>query len=303
MKELKGLIVAMATPFDENEELDFAGVKPLCDKLIEDGADGIFCAGSMGECAALTVTERVEIALATVNAVAGRVPVVAGVGDVTTKAAVEAVKRLRGSGVDFISLVMPYYLRPSQEEMYAHVAAVIAASDIPVMAYNIPQNTGTDISAQMLGKLYRQDGLIGAKDSSGDLAKMQAFIEATGDDFAMICGSDPHILTSLTMGAKGAISAPANALTRISSAIYDLYMAGDMEGAKAAQADWDVFTSAIAATGSFPSTVKRATNHFTAPVGPARRPMLPICDKKFADALDEVKEVYAKYYPTRGLTL
>jgi 4-hydroxy-tetrahydrodipicolinate synthase len=198
-------------------------------------------------------------------------------------------------GIDALSVLSPIYWKTTQEEIYAHFCDIIEAAKLPVIAYNIPRNTGNNIDPDTIGRLYRNAGLAGAKDSSGSFENFSGYISSTGGDFLGIVGSDALILRGLEIGAQGAISAPSNMLTKVACAIYDRFVAGDLNGAQDAQKDWDTALNLLRDIGSFPACFKRAVNHFTAPVGIPRRPLRPADEGKFREILPALEEIRARY--------
>lgn len=295
MKELKGIIAAMATPMQADESLDIGKVKALVDKLIDGGVDGIFAAGTMGECPYLLMEEKLALAKATVAAVDGRVPVIVGTGAPTTREVTALGSRLKDSGADAISVVLPYYFKPSQEEIYAHYARILEKSPLPVMAYNIPQFTGTQLEAATAARLWRENGLVGIKDSSGNFDTIKSYIDATDRGFRVIVGADEWIFKGLTHGACGAISAPSNVLTNVIRTIWARFTAGDLAGAEAAQADWNRVTKLISTLGTFPGTVKRAMTRLTLDVGGPRAPILQGSEARLDEILPELLEIAGRY--------
>ncbi len=295
MKELKGIIIAMATPMRADESLDTGRIKALVDRLIADGADGIFASGTMGECPYLLMEEKLALAKATIAAVAGRVPVIIGTGAPTTREVAGLNSRLADSGADAVSVVLPYYFRLTQEEIYAHFAKILEKSPLPVMAYNIPHFTGTHMEAATAAKLWKENGLVGIKDSSGDFDTLKSYIDVADRSFSVIVGADEWICGGLEAGARGAISAPANVLTHVCRQIYARYTADDIAGAQAAQADWNRVTGLIKGIGTFPGTVKAAMARLALPVGNARMPILPADDARLEQVLPELMEIGEKY--------
>ena len=296
ISEIKGIITAMSTPFAGDESLNLDVVPQLVDKLIDDGIDGIFACGSMGEAFSLSFDEKVAMCKATAKAVNGRVPFIMGTSSNTTKEVIELNKRLEGEGADAISVLSPIYWQASQEEMYAHFSDIIDAAKVPIIAYNIPRNTVNNVAPETIGRLYKDKKLAGAKDSSGNFDNFSGYLKNTGDDFVGIVGSDALILKGLQIGGKGAISAPSNMLTKVVCAIYDRFMAGDIAGAQDAQKDWDDILEIIKGIGTFPACFKFAVNHFTAPVGIPRRPLRPGSAEKFDAIMPVLNDYRAKYY-------
>lgn len=293
--EIRGIIPAMATPMNADGSVDVGAVKALVDALICGGADGIFAAGSMGEAASLGFEDRMKVFRATVDAVGGRVPVLAGTGFVTTEETVRATRACEDLGVDAVSVISPFYWKLSQEDLFAHYAAVVEGTDLPVFAYNLPNNTGLNLAPETVGRLYRECGLRGAKDSSANWENTKGYMDCTGPDFNMLVGSDGLCLEGLKYGAWGSISAPANAYTYVMKAIYTHFCAGDLFGAQQAQDDWDAITRLLGTTGGFPGNYKLAVDRVTAHVGPPRLPVQPGDPAKLDAVMEAVEALAAKY--------
>ena len=257
--EIKGLIPAMATPMHADGSLNIEAIAPLANALIANGADGLFIAGSMGEAASLSLDERMEAVRATVRAVNGRVPVIAGTGFITTEETVRMTRLCENEGVAAVSVITPYYWKLSQKALYRHYAAVIQSTSIPVFAYNLPQNTGNNLDPETVGRLYRNEGLAGAKDSCAKWENTRAYMDETDEGFCMLVGEDSLCLEGLKYGSKGSISAPANICTHVMSSIYRRFVSGDIEGAQQAQEDWNRITKYLGSTGAFPGSFKLAT--------------------------------------------
>ncbi|MBR6767008.1 MAG: dihydrodipicolinate synthase family protein [Clostridia bacterium] len=293
--EIKGLIPAMATPMREDGSLNLDAIAPLADRLIESGADGLFVAGSMGEAASLSLEERLSAVKATVKAVNGRVPVLAGTGFPTTEETIRMTRMCENEGVAAVSVITPYYWKMSQDALYRHYASVISATTLPVFAYNLPQNTGNNLDPETVGRLYRQEGLAGAKDSCAKWENTKGYMDQTDSGFCMLEGEDSLCLEGLKYGSRGSISAPSNVCTHVMAAIYDRFTAGDIEGAQKAQEDWNRITAYLGTTGAFPGSYKLATSLLTSEVGPARLPVLPADMDKMQAVLPLVKEIAERY--------
>ena len=293
--EIKGLIPAMATPMHDDGSLNLDAVKPLVEKLLEGGAYGIFATGSMGEAASLSLEERMQVVRAAVKAADGRVPVLAGTGFVTTEETIRMTKQCEDEGVAAVSVITPCYWKLTQEAIYRHYAAVIHATTLPVFVYNLPNNSGNNVDPETVGKLYREEGLKGAKDSCAVWSNTKAYMDVTGDDFTMLVGEDTLCLDGLKYGAKGNISAPSNTFTYVMAAIYNRFVAGDIKGAEEAQEDWNRLLKLFGSIGSFPGNYKLTTSRLTSDVGMARLPVLPADEEKFNAILPAAKEIAAKY--------
>lgn len=239
--ELKGIITAMVTPFDENQEINSEVTKQLVNKLINGGVDGIFILGTNGEFHLLTEDEKVAFAKLVIDEVKKRVPVYVGTGGNSTREVIALSKKMEELGADALSVITPFFLVPTQEEVINHYKAVAEAVDIPIILYNIPKNTGLNLEASTVYELAKVKNIAGIKDSSGKLENIKSYIEATkGEDFSVLSGSDSLILKALKIGATGAIAATSNLLTELDVSIYQNFLKGDIEAAEKAQKDIDV---------------------------------------------------------------
>lgn len=238
-----------------------------------------------------------QVVRATVKAVDGRVPVLAGTGFVTTAETIRMTRMCEGEGVAAVSVITPSYWRMSQEALYRHYASVIHATTLPVFAYNLPQNTGNNLDPETVGKLYRQEGLAGAKDSCAVWENTKGYMDQVDDGFCMLVGEDTLCLEGLKYGSKGSISAPSNAYTYVMAAIYNRFVAGDLEGAQQAQDDWNFIIRRFNAVGAFPGLVQAHHQPPDQRRGPRRAPVLPADEAKLNELLPELEAVAAKYRP------
>lgn len=289
--DVKGIIVAMVTPFDQNQKIDFQATKQLVNKLIADGVYGVFILGTNGEFHLLNNQEKVEFAKCVIDEVAKRVPVYVGTGGNSTAEAIALSKQMEALGADALSVITPYFLVPSQEELIGHYKAVAAAVKIPIVLYNIPKNTGINIAIETVAELAKVDNIIGIKDSSGNIDNIEGYINASKDqDFSVLSGSDSLILKALKVGAKGAIAATANLLTKNDVAIYKNFINNQMEEAEAAQQKIEMLRSVLK-LATVPSVLKKSLVLSNMPVGPCR---LPVSEPK-AEVIPKIKEML-KYY-------
>lgn len=255
--EIKGIITAMVTPFDAEQNVDAAATKKLVEKLIQKGVDGIFILGTNGEFHVLSDDEKVEFAKIVIAAVDHRVPVYVGTGGNSTKQVMELSKRMEAAGADALSVITPFLVPVSQAELVAHYKRVAASVKLPIVLYNIPKNTGVNIAPESVKELAAVSNIIGIKDSSGDINNIEAYIKAgEGQDFYVLSGSDSLILKALKIGAVGAIAATSNLLTDIDVAIYQNFVKGNLEEAQKNQ-DAIEALRAVLKLGTVPSIIKR----------------------------------------------
>ncbi len=277
--EVKGIIPAMATPMRDSEEIDEAGTRELINYLVDSGVHGIFICGSQGESYALTEEEKKRIINIAVDEVNGRVPVYAGTGATTTKASIRLSKYAEDAGADAVTIVTPYFIRPSQNELYMHYRRIAESIDIPVLIYNNPGRTGVNLEAETVRRLAEIDNIVGIKDSSGDLTLTAQYIMECPKEFAVLAGRDSLILATLLYGGKGAVAATANVAPKLVVGIYESFMRGDLE--KARELQFKLLPLRLAFNlGTFPAVVKEAMNILKKPSGPARSPVSSLPEDK-----------------------
>jgi 4-hydroxy-tetrahydrodipicolinate synthase len=210
-----GSIPALVTPFAAGR-VNEAAFRDLVEWQIDEGSNGLVPCGTTGEGATLSDDEHRRVIEITVEVARGRVPVIAGCGSNNTAHAIELTKAAKSAGADAALHVPPYYNRPNQDGIYAHLSAV-AGLDIPVILYNVPARTITDISVETMAKLSRLPNVIGVKDATGNLARVSAQRQACGTEFTQLSGNDDMALGFNAMGGVGCISVSANVAPRLCS--------------------------------------------------------------------------------------
>jgi len=208
-----GSIPALVTPFAAGR-VEEAIFRDFVAWQIEQGSDGLVPCGTTGEAATLSDDEHRKVIEIAVEVSAGRVPVIAGCGSNDTARAVALTKSAKAAGADAALHVPPYYNRPNQDGIYAHLAAV-ADLDFPIVLYNVPSRTITDIAVETMGRLSRLPNVVGVKDATGNLARVSAQRQACGAEFVQISGNDDMALGFNAMGGVGCISVSANVAPRL----------------------------------------------------------------------------------------
>jgi 4-hydroxy-tetrahydrodipicolinate synthase len=222
---------AMVTPFDDRGELDLDAAVELAAWLVENGSDALVLAGTTGE--SPTLTESEELILFRTVREAVPVPVVAGAGSNSTATAVEQTRRATETGVDAILSVTPYYNRPSQAGLEAHFRAVAAATDLPVILYDIPARTGRKIATETILRLAHEvPNITGLKDAAGDPAETARLIAEAPSGFEVYSGDDPLTLPLLALGAVGVISVASHWVGRQMGEMIDAFHKGDVATAR-----------------------------------------------------------------------
>lgn len=230
---LKGMGVALITPFHKDKSIDFDSLARLLEYQIRSGIDYLVVLGTTAETATLTPDEQAQVRHFVAERVHGRVPMVLGLGGNNTMAIVEAVKTLDLSAFDAILSVVPYYNKPSQEGIYQHYKAIATASPLPVILYNVPGRTGVNMSPEVCLRLAREfENIVGVKEASGNIAQMDEIIKNKPSDFMVISGDDGITFPLITLGAVGVISVIGNAFPREFSRMVRLALNGDYAHAR-----------------------------------------------------------------------
>ncbi|MGH1505694.1 MAG: 4-hydroxy-tetrahydrodipicolinate synthase [Acidimicrobiales bacterium] len=283
------VLTAMVTPFGDDGRLDLDRAQALAKYLVANGNDGIVVAGTTGESATLTHDEQIEL----INAVRAAIPdhsLVAGAGSNDTAAAVELTERATESGADGILQVTPYYNRPNQAGIEAHFKATAAATDLPVIVYDIPVRTGRKIADDVLLRLLEVDNIVGIKDAAGDPAASSYVLRDAPADTELYSGDDSLTLPLLSIGACGVIGVATHWVGAEMSAMMEAFFGGDIAGARAHNATMlDSFAYETGDAAPNPIPTKALMNLIGVPVGPGRAPM----DQVPADQEAKAKAVLA----------
>ena len=273
MIKIKGIVSPIVTPMNEDEGINLEELRRQVDRQIEAGIHGIFPFGTNGEGYILSGDEKKLVLETVIDQVAGRVPVYAGTGCISTKETIEQCKMAEAAGADILSVITPSFAKASQRELIEHYAKVAeAVPNMPIVLYNIPMRTGNALEPATVVELAEIDNIVGAKDSSGDWDNLSAYIERTKDmDFAVLSGNDALILKALKAGAKGAIAGCANVYPKNMVGIYENWVAGNMEAAEECQGNVAALRACFK-YGNPNTVVKTAVNLLGYPVGKCRAP-------------------------------
>lgn len=273
MIKIKGIVSPIVTPMNEDENINLEELRRQVDRQIEAGIHGIFPFGTNGEGYILNGEEKKLVLETVIDQVAGRVPVYAGTGCISTKETIEQCKMAEAAGADILSVITPSFAKASQHELIEHYAKVAeAVPNMPIVLYNIPMRTGNALEPATVVELAEIDNIVGAKDSSGDWDNLSAYIERTKDmDFAVLSGNDALILKALKAGAKGAIAGCANVYPKNMVGIYENWVAGNMEAAEECQGNVAALRACFK-YGNPNTVVKTAVNLLGYSVGKCRAP-------------------------------
>ena len=230
---LKGMGVALITPFKEDESVDYEALGRLVDYQVQNGTDYLVVLGTTAETPTLTEEEKRNIIDLVVSHVRGRIPIVLGVGGNCTRNVVEQLKNGDFTGIDAILSVVPYYNKPSQEGIYQHYKAIANATKLPIILYNVPGRTGVNMTAETTLRIAREfENVVAVKEASGNITQMDDIIKNKPDRFNVISGDDGITFPLVTLGAIGVISVIGNAFPREFSRMVRLALAGDYDSAR-----------------------------------------------------------------------
>ena len=211
---LKGTTVAMVTPFTKEDEVDEAGMRENINYLIDRGVDGLLAAGTTGESATITHDEQRKMIDILVDEVNGKVKAIAGAGSNSSKEALGLVKYAENSGADAALVITPYYNKPQQHGLVEHYKMLEEKTDVPIIVYNVPSRTGTDIGVETIVEIAKFEKIVAIKEANPDLDKVSATIKRLQDedvqDFMVLSGNDNLTLPMISLGAMGVISVVAN---------------------------------------------------------------------------------------------
>jgi len=231
---LKGMGVALITPFKEDENVDYDALLRMVDYLVQNNADYLCVLGTTAETPTLSDSEKKKIKDTVVERVNGKVPILLGVGGNNTRAIVESLKNDDYTGVDAILSVVPYYNKPSQEGIYQHYKAISEATELPIVLYNVPGRTGVNMTAATTLRIARDfNNVIAIKEASGNITQMDDIIKNKPDRFDVISGDDGIAFPLITLGAIGVISVIGNAFPKEFSRMTRLALRGDYANALA----------------------------------------------------------------------
>ena len=231
MTIFRGAFVAIVTPFTDGR-VDEQALADLIEFHIANGTHGIVPCGTTGESATMSHDEHHRVVELTVKTVNGRVPVVAGSGSNSTAEAIDLTRHARQAGADGVLMVSPYYNKPSQEGLYQHYKAVAEAVDIPIILYNVPSRTSSNILPATVARLAGVDNIVGIKEASGDLNQISEVIRLCPDDFAVMSGDDFTSMPTVLLGATGVISVTSNVAPKDMAQMMDAALAGDLATAR-----------------------------------------------------------------------
>ncbi len=273
MAIFKGAGVAIVTPFNKNNEVDYDKLGQLIEFNIEEGTDAIIICGTTGEASTLTHDEHLECIRYTVEKVNKRVPVIAGTGSNCTDTAMFLSKEAQDHGADGLLVVTPYYNKATQKGLIGHYKAIADAVDIPIIMYNVPGRTGCNMLPQTVATLVKEvKNIVGIKEASANLTQVTEIMHLTDGNIDLYSGCDEIIVPTLSVGGSGVISVVSNVAPRKTRDIVAKFLDGDLKGSLEIQLELIPLINALFSEVN-PIPVKKALNLMGFDVGSVRMPL------------------------------
>lgn len=272
MKDFGRVLTAMVTPFHADGSVNYEGAAELARHLIENGSDGLVVAGSTGEAATMTADEKLKLFKVVLDAVGDRATVIAGTGSNDTMASVAFTQAAEKVGVHGALVVGPYYNKPTQEGFYQHFKTIAEATSLPIMLYNVPGRTASNIAPETVARLAEIPNIVAIKEASGNVEQATEIIRVTPADFKVYSGDDSLTLPLLAVGGVGIVSVAGHVVGNQIQAMIQAFLAGDIKKAQEINLSiLPVFKSMFIVTNPIP--VKTSVGLMGLPAGPLRLPL------------------------------
>lgn len=272
MKDFGRVITAMVTPFHEDGSVNYEGAAELARHLVANGSDGLVVAGSTGEAATMTAEEKLKLFEVVLEAVGDRASIIAGTGSNDTMATVRFTQAAEKVGVHGALVVGPYYNKPTQEGFYQHFKTIAEATSLPIMLYNVPGRTASNIAPETVARLAEIPNIVAIKEASGNIEQATEIIRVTPADFKVYSGDDAMTLPLLAVGGEGIVSVAGHVVGNQIQAMIQAFLAGDIKKAQEINLSiLPVFKAMFIVTNPIP--VKTSVGLLGLPAGPLRLPL------------------------------
>ena len=290
-KSFLGAGVALITPFKANLSVDFEGLGRIVDNQIKNGMDFLVVLGTTAETATLSADEKQQIIDYVSNRVDGKVPIVVGIGSNNTQTVIANLASMNLSGVDAILSVVPYYSKPTQEGIYQHYIAIIEASPLPIILYNVPGRTGVSMNAETTLRLANySEKVIATKEASGNFNEITKILRDKPEYFSVISGDDSLLLPIIAIGGAGVISVAANAIPKAIADLTHLALEGDYKKAAQLHLRLQTISDALFIDGN-PAGAKAALHAAGIIENVLRLPLVPVNEATYKILADEMKAI------------
>ena len=290
-EELKGVIAAIATPFDEKEKVDVSGLKKLVKHAVDGGVHGIMTTGGTGEFPHLQREEKKLITGTVVEAVKEHAFVIAGTAACSTMEAISLSEDAKAVGADAVILTPPYYFKLPDESLFSHFRDVARNVKLPVVVYNNPLYTGNNLSPELIARISKLNGIIGLKQSNPDLGQLVEVIRTARKGFSVLTGIDSQFYPALCTGAKGIFSTAACVVPQMMVGIYDSFQNGNHPEALAQHMKLQTLNRFLEYDPGYVAPCKEALKMMGLPSGPVRRPLPSLTPIQMKDLKAALKEL------------
>mgnify|MGYP000073381476 CR=1 FL=1 len=284
------VLAAMITPFDDNLEVNYQAAQKLAEYLIDNGNDGVVVSGTTGESPTLSFTEKVKLYQAVKEAIGNKGQVIAGTGSYNTQESIELTKRAEEIGVDGVMLVVPYYNKPPQDALYEHFKAIAQSTKLPVMLYNVPGRTSTNLLPETVAKLTEIPNIKAIKEAAGNMDQVSLLKSLVPDDFLIFSGDDSLTLPMLALGAHGIVSVASHVAGKEIKEMIESFIQGDVEKALKIHLNlFNLFRTLFITTNPIP--VKTAVNLMGINAGGLRLPMIKATPEQEAKIRESLQKL------------
>jgi 4-hydroxy-tetrahydrodipicolinate synthase len=291
MEKFHGTGVALVTPFKQDGSVDYDGLRKLINHMVDGKVDYLVSLGTTGESSTLSKEEKLEVWSFTAEVNDGRLPLVAGIGGNDTAVVAASIKDFESNGYDAILSASPNYNKPTQEGIYQHYKAISEASALPVLLYNVPGRTASNVSPETTCRLAHDfKNIIGTKEASGSFDQFNQIMRDKPADFMLISGDDPVAMPMIALGAVGVISVVGNALPFEMSEMIRLSLQGDFKSALPLHLSLIEFTRLIFAEGN-PAGVKAVLKHFGIGNDSVRLPLVPVSASLETKIIEQIQKI------------
>lgn len=287
---IRGSIVALITPFNEDGSVNYKRLRELIDWHVEQQTDAILVLGTTAETPTLTLSEEDEIARISIEQAKGRVPIIVGSGSNNTMVAIEQSLKYEKMGADALLVITPYYNKTSKAGMVNHFTQIADAVNTPIYVYNVPGRTGVTISYEALAEISKHKNIVGIKEASGNMSLVCKFSKLINENFNIYSGNDDINVPLMSMGGAGVISVLANILPKETHDLAMSYLNGDVKKARDMQIKYLDFINALFIETN-PIPIKEAMNLVGLNVGGYRLPLCPMADDTKAILKSEMEKL------------
>ncbi len=288
---MRGVFVPHVTPFDRNEEIDGSALRELVDHFIRAGLDGLVSLGSNGEFPNLSFEEKLKVVETALDEANGRVPVVAGATENSTRGALRLGRALLDLGADALLIGPPYYFKPSSEELFAHYSTLAEGLDGKILLYNVPKFTGINIPIDVIERLAEEhSNVIGIKDSSGSMGRISELVRRLGNRFTVLAGTADVMYPSWVVGAHGAVVAVANVVPEPCAELWRAFNGGNRQKARELQLRLNLINEVVVKRYNQISAIKVAMEMMGLKAGKPRLPSLPLGEDALRDIESALRE-------------